>query len=308
MKIYDIITENKSITENSGTLLSWIARLAAKGANRTQAVEQLAQLWASTAAAKGPGTGAKVILAGEKLAKSAGVADDIILDAKLMAQKLIGQSEATLGKAALTKVMGEHWDAVNKWTSILGVGIPITQCAWSINQAYSKQAAGDPAYQGAELSKHIQAAFDTCVGQLLALGIGRGLIKVGAAIPRGFFGSFTSQTNILEKAVMGLSTAAQTAFTAWLISPPGQKALAEYTVGNAFGASEFKYIRNLASGYVMTGYDDLMNFVGKPLPDRATTVQNRADAAAADKEFDLGIDDVPASRFNPATGSLKTLK
>jgi hypothetical protein len=304
MKIYDIISEGG--IPGLGALYGSIARLSTKAATRARAVEKLTQQWVSDAAAAGPGNAIRAITAGEKQAKASGIADDVILDAKLAANKIIRDSEVAVAKAAAGRVIGSSWEAVNKWTSMLGVGVPVAKCAWEINNAYTKAAAGDPNFQGEKLDYAIQAALDKCVEQLLALGIGRGIIKVGAAIPKGFFGTFVNSPAI-DKAFNGLARAGQTAFTAWLLSPPGQEALAKYVVGNSFGASQFRWLRDEVGAWAMDGYDAIMNAIGKPLPGYGAA-QQQAQAAKpgvdATSSAAPGVAPVPKSMFDPRTGAL----
>ena len=59
-----------------------------------------------------------------------------------------------------------------------------------------------------------------------------------------------------------MGAVSKTAFTAWLDSPPGRKAFAEWVLGDTLAAAGFKYVTDFISGMVKTGYDKIITALG----------------------------------------------
>lgn len=298
MKIYEIIAESQQLNEVGGSIFvsmlekvgaakafGWLANAFAKSP-KEQAIEGFADHIAQAMRSGVSGDEAA------KALKAAGVADDVIAAALKKAQAIVGKETIVAGGSAAAKAFGKGYQAISGGLTLWGVADPIIQCAEGINRAYDEQAKGNPEYQGIGLRAAIQVEINKCVGKLMALGIGRGVIRAGMSMPKNLFGAFYNGP-MLDKAFNGMTSVAQTAFTAWLVSPQGQKALSNWILGSSFLGSAFREVRDYIGGWAMTGYKEIESKItGQPVNDD-------------DWEKDVSAIDmtVPKSRWDAGTGA-----
>ncbi|CAB4125897.1 hypothetical protein UFOVP181_341 [uncultured Caudovirales phage] len=308
MKIYEIIAESQNLNEASlfvsalekiGTerAFAWLSKLVAKSP-KAKAIEELTQAMTEVGA-KG---GAKAIDRTAEEMRKAGVAEDIIQTASKQAKTATSKAVISQGLDAATKVMGQGWRALEVTLTAWGIAVPIKECAEGIADAYERNAAGDPEYQGAKLQGAVQIYLDRCVAQILTLWAGRKLVKIVASLPKGFLSTFYNGP-ILDKAYNGLTRAGQAAFTAWMVSPQGQKAFAEWIVGSSFSGSAMRGLSNWVGGWTKTGFDLIFNQAKNGERTQGTAPADDAEQTPAQ----INPADQPSKNsqlvFDPATGA-----
>jgi hypothetical protein len=311
MKIYEIITESRQLNESNifvGILeklgaakaFAWLAKGLAKSPKK-QAIEEITQAM-STAAEKG---GPQAIDDAAVALRKSGVSDDVIEAASKQAKTIYNKEVIGKGLGSLAQVGGKGWQLINNGLILWGIGKPIYDCADGIANAYARNAAGDPEYQGTKLQGAIQIYLDRAVAQILTLWAGRTLVKIVASMPKGFFSAFYNGP-LLDTAFNGMTKVGQAAFTAWMVSPQGQKVFAEWIVGSSFLGSTMRGLSGIVGGWAKSGYDLIARqatgqekAAGTTTPDAAVKQDGDAEVLPAEK---------PSAnsqlRFDPATGAL----
>ena len=308
MKIYEIIIESRVLTE--GLFVSALEKLGA-----AQAFGGLAKLLAKSPKAKaieelttaltdvGERSGIGAIDAAVVELRKVGTNEEVIAAAVKSAKTATNKALISKGLESFAKLSGSGWQKINAGLMAWGLGKPIYDCADGIADAYARNAAGDPEYQGSKLQGAIQLYLNRAVAQIITLLAGRGMVKLVASIPKNFFSYFYNGP-MLDTIFGGLTKLGQTAFTSWMVSPYGQKAFAEWIVGSSFSGSSMHDLSNYVGGWTKSAYDLIAakatgqeNLPGTTTPDAAVK-QDTDNTGPAEKP-------TPGSQlvFDPATGA-----
>ena len=302
MKIYEIISESQNLNEGSVFLsileklgseraFTWLSKMLAKSPTK-QAIEKLT-MELTEIGQKGGTTAIDQTVA--KL-RATGTSEEVLTVSSKQAKSALSQANISKGLDSFAKVSGTGWKTIESGLTLWGVGKPIYDCADGIADAYARNAAGDPEYQGAKLQGAIQIYLDRAVAQILSLWAGRTLVKIVASMPKNFFSAFYNGP-LLDKAYSGLTKAGQTAFTAWMVSPQGQKAFAEWIVGSSFTGSTMRGLSSWVGGWAKSVYDVIANKAATG--EKATSVEQPTDAADTAPP---AAAPVAQSEYDPLTG------
>lgn len=322
MKVTEIITESQVLNEQLGSFirfleiaiekglgargaegaLAWLSKqLVGKGADA--AGTELAQAWTQTAIKLNIPieTAAKM---GERQAIAAGLDRAVIDSAKAQSSKLFAREvqAVTPGTGGILAKAGDKMAVAKGWLGpkfamidqallAYGVAEPIYTCIYNINECYKRWDAGDPEYKQNPklLQGDVQLEIDECVQKIVGLWAGRKILG-------GIFGKNGVQRipflggERMSALFNTMSPASKLAFTAWLDTPPGRKAFAEWVVGDSLSAAGFRMVTDLISGLTKTGYDKVLTALGSD--------------KAPEPRTPTAVDDVPVNQTNydPRTG------
>lgn len=290
MKVIEIINESQILNEQLAVFLKSLSAAIAKnstkeiddalitlakavGKNTTKAVPELGEAWFRTAKQMGTSVEDAMTL-GQKHALAAGVDRATIRASKKYALELAEREGYQVG-GAVTK-LGRLGDNMTVVKSVLGTGFvaidqllvawsiakPIYDCIVAINENYKRWDAKDPEYMAApqKLQGDVQLEIDECVRKVVAVLLGRKILG-------GIFG----KNGIQRLPFMGgdkmaslfnlAGAASKTTFTAWLLTPQGAQAFAEWVVGSSLSAGLFRGMTDIISGLAMSGYNAILTAI-----------------------------------------------
>jgi len=321
MKVTEIITESQILNEQLGTFIRFLEmaiskKLGIRGAegalawlskqlvnkSATSASAELAEAWSQTALRMGVPI-EEAIKVGEKQAIAAGLDRSIIDTAKAQAGKLFArEAQAAMPGAGgiLAKAgdqmqvakgwLGSNFAMIDKALLAYGVAEPIYTCIYNINECYKRWDAGDPEYKQNPklLQGDVQLEIDECVQKLVGLWAGRKILG-------GLFGKYGIQRlpfmggDTMSATFNAAGAVSKTAFTAWLDTPVGRKAFAEWLVGGSLSAAGFKMVTDLISGLTKTGYDKIVTALGSDkAPDKPDTTPTAPIERPGATKYNLG--------------------
>lgn len=273
LRLLEMVVEKGLGTKGLESALTWLSKAVA-GKSSASASAELAEAWVLSAERLGFNT-AESIAIGERQAIASGVDKSVVDAAKTRALDLaatrrgLAGTEGILAKAGdklqvVKGLMGSKFALLDGILKTYGIVEPIMQCVLGINECYQRwDSKKDPEYLAnpALLQGDVQHLIDVCVRQIVALWAGRklaGFVFGANGLQRLPFMGGDRMSAVLNS----LTPVAKTAFTAWLDSPPGRQAFAEWVVGDSLAAVGFKGVTDFISGLVKTGYDKILDAVG----------------------------------------------
>lgn len=324
MKIYEILSEGVSagvlwksflrmLPDAEGKLVGrevdaafeWLAKAVSKSG---KADEELASAWVAAAKQMDIPV-AEAIRIGEQSALNNGIDAAIVKSAAAKAEqlgkpgvweKLTGWFKKTKKKKAPegNHPAGPFIKGLDFALVAWGVSKPIWDCYWGIDEAMRNFENKVPGWDTQDrLQANVQAYMTECVGQLVALGVGRklaGFLSGGGGLQNlPFLGG--------EKMLQfwgTLNATSKAAFTGWLVSPYGQEAVAEWLYGSLFNNAKNSesfwgwafetsgrvalWFSEKAGGLAKSGLDKILRFNGGADTTGRTQAQTNADNAASD--------------------------
>jgi hypothetical protein len=272
LRLLEMVVEKGLGTKGLEKALAWLSK-AVVGKSASSAAAELAEAWVMSAERMGIDMSA-AIATGERQALAAGVDRAVVDSAKTQAVNLAATRQglasgqgllARLGNntQVVKSMLGSKYALLDGLLKTYGIVQPIVECVLEINGYYKRwDSKTDPEYtkNPALLQGDVQLAIDVCIRQILALWAGR---KISAFV----FGKNGLQMLPFaggDRMAAVLNTAgavAKTGFTAWLDSPPGRKAFAEWVVGDTLMAAGFRGVADFISGLIKTGYDKILDAV-----------------------------------------------
>ncbi len=266
---YVLSQGGEGVTGQARSVLNWFSRAVMGKAN---AAEELAQGWVKTAEILKI-TPSEAIQAGKAEALSVGIDRAVVREAEQLAARLATQSSILASRASRAAMEWYYGSALHLYNTILttiGVVQPILECVYYIYQAYRKNEAGDPEFQGDKLDYAVQFEITKAVRSVAGLLAGRGLISWIMG-PKGIQVLAPFGWEPIAKAFNMASPAAQAAFITWFQTSAGQEYFAQWLVGKALipgtdwtlpGGTLFKIITRYAGGWAKTGYDAILRQIG----------------------------------------------
>lgn len=247
--------------------LEWLGRNVTRTGNKT--AEELAEGWMK-ASEKADLALSEVIAVGREAAKRSGVPDEVLDDAvRLAGSRFRGRLIPRIRDATQAAQMwwGASFSLMNTVLTTVGVLKPVGEMLYYIYEAYQKNEEGHPEYQGKKLQYIVQFEINKCLESVVGILAGRATIAWVLG-PRGIQMLGPLGWGPIGKAFNLLNPAAQAAFQAWFLSPPGQESFAKWLVGTAvipftdtklpFGPS-FREAMDFIGGHVVkTGYDAIL--------------------------------------------------
>jgi hypothetical protein len=283
MKVYEIITESRILTENlSRILLNVLERVGVADFDRALAYlarsivgktdvaigKEMAEAW--MAASKKTGLSfEEVVAAGQRELNTAGVnravIDAAMAEAERLTPGLWSRIMARLSKtgtkaeheAAAKSIFGSKFDFISALAYKLAIWAPVAECAYHLWDLKRRRDSGDPEYQNdATYKNDIQYFINKAVGQIATALVGNKLLTTAFSIP----GSMPILGwKKLEKIWQGGNQVAQTALNAWLLTPGGRDMVAKFIASDIFGKindkTTLEFIRDQLGGWVTDLYD-----------------------------------------------------
>lgn len=272
IRLLEMVVEKGLGTKGLQQALAWISK-AVVGKGGGTAAAELAEAWVLSAERMGMSS-AEAIAMGERQALAAGV-DRTVVDSARASAVNLAKTRASIGGEGLLAKLGDKTQVVksmlgSKYALLdgllktYGIAQPIIECVLEINECYKRwDSKTDPEYtkNPALLQGDVQHQIDKCVQRIVALWAGRkisGFVFGKNGLQRLPFMGGDKMSATLNT----VGAVAKTGFTAWLDSPPGRRAFAEWVVGDTLIASGFKGVTDFISGLFKTGYDKILDAIG----------------------------------------------
>lgn len=272
IRLLEMVVEKGLGTKGLEKALTWLSK-AVVGKGAGSAAGELAEAWVLSSERMGIGM-SDAIAMGERQALAAGVDRAVVDSAKSQAVNLAATRQGLAGGEGLLAKLGSKTEVVksmlgSKYALLDGLlktyGIvqPIVECVLEINGYYKRwDSKTDPEYtkNPALLQGDVQLAIDICVQRVIGLWAGRkisGFVFGKNGLQRLPFMGGERMSATLNT----VGAVAKTGFTAWLDSPPGRQAFAEWVIGDTLLAAGFKGVTDFISGLIKTGYDKILDAV-----------------------------------------------